>query len=416
MAFKSQSVSDNQSLVGYPVPTQSNFDGFENSTQSQQLTVFEEPVEDIKPNRWITLEEQKEWCDFLEKLGIKTGKLDWCASEWEKYQCPVNNSHAKKVHYIACGTRGICPRCSMSYASKRASIAYKWVKDNLADHLDFDLKLNQIVLTLPESLHDMDTKLVSMMVRDFMKLFGIDFYGYSIQTRHSKDPLSGRYVHCHILSLNMKESEDGIIESDFYFDVDVMRYLWKEIIEAYTDIKIEGDVNLHTEFHSIRNEPYQVHHMFSYLYRYPVQDLFKVQVREKTINYIPYVQTVQFEKNETLDIKSVEKLREIGEKVIELIGEKKPRIVWCGMLTSTKRKDLIKKILHVQSTLDGTPISRLQLDCMSLPEFVWKSMKVIEREIDQRSKECRDCGSLYEMYPFDRGKYVGDNEPVIFGV
>ena len=146
----------------------------DNPRQSQQLTVFEELIEDIKPNRWIRLEEQKEWCDFLSTLGIEIGKLDWCASEWEKYQCSVNRSHGKKVHYIACGRRGLCPRCSMSYASKRASIAYKWVKDNLADHLDFDLKLNQIVLTLPKPLQDMDTKLFSKMIKKFMKEFDID--------------------------------------------------------------------------------------------------------------------------------------------------------------------------------------------------------------------------------------------------
>ena len=384
----------------------------DNPRQSQQLTVFAESIEEIKPNRWITLEEQKSWCDFLSMLGIETGQLDWCASEWEKYQCSVNHSHGKKVHYIACGRRGLCPRCSMSYASKRASIAYKWVKDNLADHLDFDLKLNQIVLTLPKPLQDMDTKLFSKMIKKFMKEFDIDSYGYSIQTRHSKDPLSGRYVHCHILSLNMKESENGMIQNNYYFDVDLMRTIWKDIIEKHTDIKIEGYVNLHTEYHSVRNEPYQVLHMFSYLYRYPIQDLFNVQVRVNTLNY---VQSVQFEKNETFD-NTTEEFREVRNKINDLIEEKKPRLVWCGMLTSTKRKILIKKMLHSQynETLDGTPHTILQLDDMSLPAFEWKSMKQVEKEIDQRSKECRDCGSPYELTPFDRGIYEGDNEPIVF--
>ena len=381
----------------------------DNPCASQQLTVYEEPLEDIKPYRWITLKEQKSWCDFLSTLGINTNKLEWCASEWEKYRCSTNHSHSKKIHYIACGTRGICPRCSMSYASKRASIAYKWVKDNLADRLDFDLKLNQIVLTLPKPLQNMDKKLFSMMVRDFMKCFDIDSYGYSIQTRHSAEPLSGRYVHCHILSLNMKEGEKGMIESDYYFDVDFMRDVWKLIIEVNTEIKIDGDVNLHAEYHSVRNEPYQVLHMFSYLYRYPIQDLFNVQVRKQALNY---VQSVQIEKNETLDNESG-RLRELRDKVNELIEEKKPRIVWCGMLTSTKRKVLIRKMLHLSynETLDDTTPTILQLDDMSLPNFYWKSMKDVEKEIDQRSKECRDCGSPYEENPFERGEYEGDNEP-----
>ena len=326
----------------------------DNPLQSQQLTVYDEPIEDIKPNRWITLDEQERFCRFLSDLGINTEKLEGCASQWEKYRCSDNHSHAEKVHYIACGTRGVCPRCSMSYASKRASIAYKWVKDNLADHLDFDLKLNQIVLTLPKPLHDIDLKLFSKMIRKFMKHFEIDSYGYSIQTRHSANPLSSRYVHVHILSLNMKESENEMIQNDYFFDVDLMRTVWKDIIEKSTDIKIEGYVNLHAEYHSVRNEPYQVLHMFSYLYRYPIQDLFNVQVRNQTLNY---VQSVQFEKNGTIDNESV-RLREISDKVRELIDEKKPGIVWCGMLTSTKRKALIKKMLHVtyNETLDGSPL------------------------------------------------------------
>ena len=84
---KLKSLFDSQYL-GYVPLTQSKFDSYiENSTQSQQLTVFEEPIEDIKPNRWITLEEQKKWCDLIDVLGISIGKLDWCASEWEKYHC-----------------------------------------------------------------------------------------------------------------------------------------------------------------------------------------------------------------------------------------------------------------------------------------------------------------------------------------
>ena len=64
----------------------------------------------------------------------------------------------------------------MSYASKRAEIMYQWIKMNLADKLDFDLKINQIVLTLPEKLHDMDTKLFSKMIKKFMSHFGIEVW------------------------------------------------------------------------------------------------------------------------------------------------------------------------------------------------------------------------------------------------
>jgi len=368
----------------------------------KQLTVYDELIKDIKPNRWITIEEQKEFVEFLSSLGISFVNLDWCASQFERYHCSLDHSHTNKTRYIPCGKRGICPRCSMSYASKRAHIMYQWVKQNLADRLDFDLKLNQIVLTLPEYLHDMDTKLFAKMVKKFMQKFKIEAYCYSIQTRHSQNPLSGRYVHVHLLSLNMRVKNDSIVQSDYYFDVEKMREIWKGIIERFTGYAVEGSVNLHTEYASIIYDKPKVLHMFAYLYRYPIQDLFNVQVRNKSINY---VQCSQFEKNE------------VRSKVMELIDEKKPRIVWCGLLTSTKRKELIEKIIHVvhTETLDGYP-SRiiLQLDNGSMPSFMWKSMSEIEEQIERRSKECRDCGSPYENKPFERGKYAGDNEPEVF--
>ena len=130
-----------------------------------QLTFSEKPIEDIKPNRWITLTEQKDFCEFLSNVGINDTGLDWCASTWERYQCSKDNSHTKKVRYLSCSKRGLCPRCSMAYASQRANLMYQWIKQNLADRLDFDLKMNQIVLTLPESLHDIETKLFSRMVK-----------------------------------------------------------------------------------------------------------------------------------------------------------------------------------------------------------------------------------------------------------
>jgi len=368
----------------------------------KQLSLLENPVEDIKPNRWITIEEQKEFVEFLSSVGINFDKLDWCASKFERYHCSIDNSHTNKTRYIPCGKRGMCPRCSMSYASKRANIMYQWIKQNLADRLDFDLKLNQIVLTLPVHLHDMDTKLFAKMIKKFMQKFKIEAYGYSIQTRHSQNPLSGRYVHAHLLSLNMRVENDGIVRSDYYFDVEKMREVWKDIIEKFTGYTVEGSVNLHTEYASIVYDKPKVLHMFSYLYRYPIQDLFNVQVRNKSINY---VQSSQFEKNE------------VRSKIMELLDEKKPRIVWCGLLTSTKRKELIKKITHVviEETLDSHPPHIiLQLDDNNMPSFVWKSMLEVEKEIERRSKECRDCGSPYESEPFERGEYAGDNEPKVF--
>jgi len=399
--------------MGELFPTYTEFKKQMRSYVPPQYTLYDEPLEEIKPNRWITLGEQKEFCNFLSTVGYSPDKIDkllWCASEYEKYQCAVHHDHSKKVHYIACGERGLCPRCSMSYASKRASIMYSWIRQNIANRLDFDLKMNQIVLTLPEFLHDMDLKLFSKMIKKFMKSFDIEAYGYCIQIRHSKDPLAKRYVHAHILSLNLRVGEKFIHENNYYFDLDKMRQVWKEIIQENTNVTVEGDVNLHAEYASIIYDQNRVLHLLAYLYRYPIEDLFNVQVRQQTINY---VQSQQFE---ILDghLDYSPELKLVKDKVIDLLDEKKPRIVWCGLLTSRKRKKLIDLILNAdQETLDGTPYDTLQIDNSRKPAFRWKSMKQIEKEIDERSKICRDCGSPYEEEPYERGNYPGDNEPIL---
>jgi len=74
-----------------------------------------------------------------------------------------------------------------------------------------------------------------------------------------------------------------------------------------------------------------------------------------------------------------------------LINEPKPRLTWCGLLSSAKRKLLLK--------------------LLDLSETFWLDLPDIIQEKRIRAKQCRDCGSPYEVY--DRGKYEGDNEPII---
>ena len=223
----------------------------------QQLTLEGKPIE-YRPYRHITLNEQKAFCDFLTALGIYEDKLKdllWCSSEYCKYDCVQDSTHIKKVKYLACGLRGYCPRCSMAYAHKRAEIMYQWIKQNLADNLNFDLKMNQIVLTLPKGIHEnLDRKTFSKMIRYFMKKFRIEAYGYSIQFRHSKNPLDTRFLHAHVLTLNIKESNNKIIENEYFFDLDSMRDLWTQTIEKFTDVSVNGQVDIFTEYASIKKK------------------------------------------------------------------------------------------------------------------------------------------------------------------
>ena len=83
--------------------------------------------------------------------------------------------------------------------------------------------------------------------------------------------------------------------------------------------------------------------------------------------------------------------RRNSKKINELINEPKPRLTWCGLLSSAKRK-LLLKLLDVSETF-------------------WLDLPDIIQEKRIRANQCRDCGSPYEVY--DRGKYEGDNEPII---
>ena len=226
------------------------------------------------------------------------------------------------------------------------------------------------------------------MIKKFMSEFGIEAYCYSIQTRHSKDPLSEKYIHAHLLSLNIKNENDRLVENEYYFDVGKMRNLWYQVIEKYAKCVFEGTVNLHTEYASILRDKNKVVHLFSYLYRYPIQDLFQAQIRHGSLDYLEFL---QFEKSDHPNhILQIEAMR---KRVMGLIEEAKPRIVWCGLLTSIKRKLLIHLV--------------------GMSASFWLNLPDIEKMIDERSKECRDCGCPLESTPFDRGKYEGDNEPVL---
>ena len=68
---------------------------------------------------------------------------------------------------------------------------------------------------------------------------------------------------------------------------------------------------------------------------------------------------------------------------------------------------LIHGSVYAESNISNTILHFEQ------PNYHWKSMKEVEKEIDIRSKECRDCGSPFEPEPFERGSYDGNNEPQI---
>jgi hypothetical protein len=367
-----------------------------------QIQLLQTEQQEIKPNRYITLTEQKDFCDFLANFQVnpeRLAKMRWCASEWERYHCSADHTHTIKRRYLNCGLRGECPRCSMSYAHQRAEIMYQWIKRNLADKLDFDLKINQITLTLPEELHELDEKIFAKMIKSFMKLQDIEAFGYVIQTRHSENPLDKKYHHAHVLTLNIKKNNQSLEQNDYYFDLDVMRQNWKNTVEKFAKISIEGNVNLHNEYASILRQKPTVMHLLAYVYRYSIQDLFEVQVRVRSINYL------EFPQFEGVSLPSyILQIEDIGSKVSDILNESKNNFVWCGLLSSIRREELKGLISGYSSQLDleGNEIAPIFYD--------WQTLEQIKKEIFERAKTCRDCGFLYEEIPFERGQYDADDE------
>jgi len=363
-----------------------------------QLTLEGESLEAIshKAYRWITLEEQSSFDGFLRTLGINYEKLIWCATEWEKYRCSDNPNHSTRVKYLGCGHRGICPRCSMSYASTRSNIMYQWIKLNIADKVDFDLRMNDIVLTLPEELHSIDTKLFRKMFKRFLERYGFEAYGYCIQNRHSNNPLADEYKHVHILSLNLRLLYGHVVQDRYYFDTDDMRRTWRKIIYEETGVNVEGDVNLHLEYVHVIKDKEKVKHKLAYLYRYGVQDLFNVQVREQSLNYVQNLQSDSEQKTLT-PTNTILQVKELRKKVMGLFDEPKTRVIWCGLLTPSKRNKF----------------RDLLLDSFNIPSFQWKNLKEIKQLLEKRARSCLDCEAMLEEFPIDRGKYQGDNEPVL---
>jgi len=199
-------------------------------------------------------------------------------------------------------------------------------------------------------------------------------YGYVIQTRHSTDPLADPYHHAHILSLNFKEKDNRIVQCDYFFDTNKMRSIWKSIILKNTDVSIEGNVNVQTSYASVTKEKGRCIHLLKYVYRYSLEDLFKVQVRNHSTNYL--------EKSH---------FKEIRKRVSRLLDEKKPKLSWCGLMAPTKQKKLLKMISDVG--------------------YQWQSLKDIKMDLMIQANTC-PCGLPFEEKPFETGLYEGDNEPV----
>ena len=81
---------------------------------------------------------------------------------------------------------------------------------------------------------------------------------------------------------------------------------------------------------------------------------------------------------------------------IEAMRNEPKSVVWCGLMTSTKRS-------YLEGLLQNT-INEL---------VIWRDMDYFIKQLAERVKTCRECGYKYSEIRFDKGKYQGDNEPIL---
>ena len=136
-------------------------------------------------------------------------------------------------------------------------------------------------------------------------------------------------------------------------------------------------MSMFIQYASVKQKKDKIVHLLAYLYRYSIQDLFEVQVRKGSIDYL---EKTQFDPANTI-------------LQIEAMTNEPKSVTWCGLMTSTKRSYLVKLL---QNTINEL--------------VIWNNLDFFIKQLDERAKTCRECGYKYSEIPINRGKYEGDNE------
>lgn len=68
-----------------------------------------------------------------------------------------------------CNERNYCPRCANAYAQRQAGEMYEYLKTQVANRLPFNLKVNQITVTLPPDMQDITDEEFVQAIKRFIK-------------------------------------------------------------------------------------------------------------------------------------------------------------------------------------------------------------------------------------------------------
>ena len=288
-----------------------------------------EPIlkHDVGP---VTFSELDQWKKLL---GFPDGL---CATRKITKTCSLHgDKHYLGISYSRCNARKICPRCAYLSARKTAYETYEWLKHNVVSRLPFQIFMTQLVFTLPPDKKNLtDAELSKAVKKSMRNNLCKTTYAYAIQDVPGKD-----HKHVHVYSINVGLRKNFLGGNKFvrlspYFDVDRLRKNWAKAI----GLEDGKPIDVHTGYTKFQNKK-KVVGQLSYMYRYPVWDIFKQMIRSPDGEGIGRTEGPSvILKNDT----PTKSLFPTEGSLRAFLKQTKKRVTWVGWLAPSKRYENIK--------------------------------------------------------------------------
>ena len=288
-----------------------------------------EPIlkHDVGP---VTFSELDQWKKLL---GFPDGL---CATRKITKTCSLHgDKHYLGISYSRCNARKICPRCAYLSARKTAYETYEWLKHNLVSRLPFQVFMTHLVFTLPPDKKNLtDAELSKAVKKSMRNNLCKTTYAYAIQDVPGKD-----HKHVHVYSINVGLRKNFLGGNKFvrlspYFDVDRLRKNWAKAI----GLEDGKPIDVHTGYTKFQNKK-KVVGQLSYMYRYPVWDIFKQMIRSPDGEGIGRTEGPSvILKNDT----PTKSLFPTEGSLRAFLKQTKKRVTWVGWLAPSKRYENIK--------------------------------------------------------------------------
>lgn len=291
-----------------------------------------EPIlkNDVGPVTFSELDQWKNLLGFPDGLCANWRIVKTCSSHGDK--------HYTGISYSRCNNRKTCPRCAYLSARKTAYEMYEWLKHNVVSRLPFQIFMTQLVFTLPpdkQSLTDVElNKAVKKAMRNNLCK---TTYAYVIQ-----DVLGKNNKHVHVYSINVGLRKNFLGGNKFvrlspYFDVDRLRKNWAKAI----GLEDGKPIDVHTSYTKFQDQK-KVVGQLSYMYRYPVWDIFKQMIRSPDGDGIGRTEGPSVILKNDTSVFPTRSLFPTGEDLRAYLNQTKKRVTWVGWLAPSKRYESIK--------------------------------------------------------------------------